>query len=112
MVKLCCRWRCPDGACRKSMSLREGSFFANSKLPLQKWLVLLHWWCREYAVTDAAEEAKITKAAAIQQYQYFRDICSWRLVNHDTPLMLGGPGVVVQIEESLFHHKPKVKNVL
>ena len=26
---------------------------------------------------------------------------------HDSPLMLGGNGVVVQIDESLFRHKPK-----
>ena len=40
--------------------------------------------------------------------QYFRDICSWRLLNHDAPLMLAGLGVVVHIDESLFIHKPKV----
>ena len=73
-----------------------------SKLSLQKWLVLLHWWIREYLVTDAAEEAKVTETTAIQVYQYFRDICSWRLVTHDSPMLLGGPGVVVQIDESLL----------
>ena len=94
--------------CRKSQSLRDRSFFEKSKLTLQKWLVLMHWWSREYPVTDAAEEAKVTEATAIQAYQYFRDICSWRLVTHDSPIMLGGPGVVVQIDESMFMHTQKV----
>ena len=68
----------------------------------------MHWWSREYPVTDAAEEAKVTETTAIQVYQYFRDICSWRLVTHDSPILLGGPGVVVQIDESLFSHMQKV----
>ena len=70
----------------------------------------MHWWIRQYPVTDAAEEAKVTEKTAVQAYQYLRDICSWRLMNHDSPLMLGGPGVVVQIDESLFRHKPKVSS--
>ena len=58
--------------------------------------------------TDAAQEPKVKKNTAVQAYQYFRHICSWRLLNHDAPLMLGGPGVVVHIDKSLFIHKPKV----
>jgi hypothetical protein len=96
------RWRCPVTTCRKTQSLRHGSFFEKSKLSLQKWLVLLHWWIREYPVIDAAEEAKVTEATAIQVYQYFRDICSWRLLTHDSPMLLGGPCVVVEIDESLL----------
>ena len=69
----------------------------------------MHWWCRQYLVTDASQEAKVTEATGVQAYQYFRDICSWRLLNRDAPLMLGGPGVIVQIDESLFRHKPKVE---
>ena len=38
---------------------------------LQKWLLLMHWWARDYyPVTDSAQEAKISEVAAIQVYQY------------------------------------------
>ena len=66
----------------------------------------MHWWVRQYPVTDAAQEAEVTEKNPVQAY--FRDVCSWRLLNHDSVLMLGGPGVIVQIDESLFQHKPKV----
>ena len=98
------RWRCPDSTCKKSVSLRSGTFFDQSRLQLRQWIVLMYWWARQYPVSD---EAEVDEKTAIQIYQYCRDICSWRLLNHDSPLMLGGPGVVVQIDESLFRHKPK-----
>ena len=61
-------------------------------------------------MSDTCEELKILEKTAIQAYQHFRHIhvCSWRLLTHDSPLMLGGPGIVVQIDASLFRHKPKV----
>ena len=83
------------------------SFFEQSRLQLRQWIVLVYWWAREYPVKDAAEEAEVDEKTAIQIYQYCRDLCSWRLLNHDSPMMLGGQGVVVQIDESLFRHKPK-----
>ena len=91
--------------CRKCISIREGSFFTKSKLTLQKWLILMYWWVREYAVGDASEEAKVTANSAVQVYQWMRDVCSTKLKQH--PIKLGGPGVVVQINESLYRHKPK-----
>ena len=74
----------------RSNMQEAGSFFDKSKLSLQTWLVLLHWWCRQNSATDAAEEAKVTEATAVQVYQYFHDICSWRLFTLDSPLMIGG----------------------
>ena len=59
-----CRWRCP--ACRRTLSIRDGSFFSRSRLPLQKWLLLIYWWGRQYPVGDAMEEAEVTEATAIQ----------------------------------------------
>ena len=77
-------------------------------MPLQKWLLLLHWWSRQYPVKDAAEEVQVSLVSAIQVYAYMRDVCSHRLCNIDPPIKLRGPGKVVSIDESLFSHTPKV----
>ena len=61
-----------------------------------------------YPVSNAAQEAEVDEKTAIQIYQYCRDICSWRLLNRDAPLMLGGQGVVVKIDESLFQAQAQV----
>lgn len=42
----------------------------------------------------------------VQVYQWLWDVCSTKLVS--SPIKLGGCGVVVQIDKSLFWHKPKV----
>lgn len=102
------RWRCPD--CKKCVSVRKGSFFEKSKISLRQWILLLHWWARQYPVTDAGPDVGVTEPTAIQVYSYFRDVCSHRLCNIDPPIKLGGPGTVVAIDESLFTHKPKVNN--
>ena len=52
-------------------------------------------------MTKAAEEAKVSGS---RPERYLRG----RLTTVDSPLLLGGQGVVVQIDESLFRHKPKV----
>ena len=87
-----CIFRC--ASCKTTKSLRAGSFFSKSKLTLQQWLVLLYWWVREYPLTDAAEEARIGRDTAIDAYQWFREVCSTKLIQN--PIRLGGPGKVVQ----------------
>ena len=57
---------------------------------------------------DAADNAKISEKTAIDIYQFFRDVCSTKLLQ--SPIVLGGISKVVQIDESLFNHKPKVKS--
>ena len=59
-----------------------------------------------YPVTDAAEEAKVEDNTAVAAYQWLREVCSTKLLS--LPIKLGGSGVIVQIDESLFRHKPKV----
>ena len=98
-------WYCPQCYTRKS--IRDGSFFSKSKITLQKWMILLHFWVHQYPVTDAMQEAEVDRRTAIDVYQWLREICSSSLI-HGPQIVLGGPGIVVQIDESLFRHKPKV----
>ena len=81
-------------------------FFSKLRFPLQTWLLMLSLWAREYPVSDAAEEAEISSRVAIDIYQWLCEVCTAKLLQ--TQIILGGPGVVVQIDESLFRHKPKV----
>ena len=98
-------WRCPQ--CKRTKSIRDGSFFSKSRLPLQKWLLLLHYWSKEFPVKDAADDADTQKNTACDVYRWLREVCSTKLLQ--TPIILGGRGIVVQIDESLFRHKVKVR---
>jgi len=64
-------------------------------------------WAREFLVTDFADEAEISEHTACDIYQWLREVCSTQLLQ--SPVVLGGTGVVVQIDESQFRHKPKVQ---
>lgn len=56
--------------CKTQRNIRHGNFFSKPKLPLQKWLLMLYMWAREYPVTDAAQEADIR----------LREMCSTKLL--------------------------------
>ena len=97
---------CPT--CKTRKSIRSGSFFEKSHITLQKWLLLLHLWSREYAVTRVSEDVGIDSSTACDVYQWLREVCSTKLLHMQ--IVLGGQNATVQIDESLFRHKPKVKN--
>lgn len=71
-------WYC--SACKTTKSIRESSFFAKSRLPLQKWMLVMYWWARQYPVSDCKDEAEIAKHTAIDMYQWLREVCSTRLL--------------------------------
>ena len=40
-------WECPVNHCRKRRSIRAGSFFEDSKIPLHRWLYIIWLWSIE-----------------------------------------------------------------
>ena len=72
-------------------------------------MYMVHSWATNHAVTEAIKDVKIGQKMGIQ---WNRDICSWKLIN-GPPIKLGGPGAIVQIDESVFtHHAGKGKHLL
>jgi hypothetical protein len=58
-----------------------------------------HLWSPGTKVNSVERQVQIGEKTVIQMFQYLRDVCSTKLLS--TPVELGGPGVVVQIDESL-----------
>ncbi|KAA3669764.1 uncharacterized protein DEA37_0006204, partial [Paragonimus westermani] len=61
---------------------------------------LAFYWLIEIPVSTTAELVGVTRATAIQWYQYCRDICSTKMLALQQ--QLGGPGHIVQIDETLM----------
>ena len=92
-------WSC--SLCKTTKSIRVNSFFAKSKLTLRQWFIMIVWWAREYPVGKAASEAEVTETTSCQVYEWLREVCSTRLLQ--TAIILGGPGVIVEVDESPNH---------
>lgn len=93
-------WRCPRRGCQKRMSVRRGTIFENSKLPISKALQLMYWWCQELSVAQAAHEVGVSQVTVIDWFLRFREICADQLIATTGPI--GGAGHVVEIDESKF----------
>ena len=61
-----CVWRCPQ--CK---TLRESVREVFFRMPLKKWLLLLHCWVHQYPAKDASEEAEVDPNTACDIYRNF-----------------------------------------
>ena len=82
-------------------TIRAGSFFERSRITLDKWLYVTYIWSQGTKVNSVERQVQIGEKTVIQMFQYLRDVCPTKLLS--TPVELGGPGVIVQIDESLFN---------
>ena len=100
-------WRCPRQACRRTYSIRKGSFFEKSHLALWQIVAMTYCWSiecgksRRLSQDQLKLELEINSSHTIADWkQYCRDICVEYFTNH--PQQIGGPGHIVEIDESLF----------
>ena len=77
------------------------------RCPLGSIVYMVYSWATGRAVGEATKDVKIGTKMGINIYQWCRDMCSWKLIN-GPPIMLGGQGAIVQIDESVFTHQGKV----
>ena len=96
-------WKCPDNKCYKRITLRENTFFYNSKLSMTSIITLCYGWFHGIKQKVIAKEAEIAKNhwnTTVNWYNFCRDVCREKLLidNH----AIGGPGKTVEIDESAF----------
>ena len=51
-------------------------------------------------MTDAAKETSVSVRVTVDWFHSFRDVCTQYFLDH--PIVIGGPGTMVEIDESKF----------
>jgi transposase-like protein len=95
------RWRCTRNQCKTECGLRKGTWLENSSLPYRKVVLFLYAWSREMtSIRYCEHELSISKKTAIDWNNMIREVCAMDLLAN--PVVLGGPGRIVEVDESLF----------
>lgn len=86
-----CRVRQKEGAnslnsafwcafCRRDFSILHGTFFEKMNISVRDVLLVMWFWATEVRSGCTAQSTGLRKQAVIQIYRYFRDICSWKVL--------------------------------
>ena len=99
-------WRCSKRGCNGATSMRQKSWFSGSRLSIEKVLALTYPWAHKFTTTQAVHETSLddettSTETVIDWYNYCREVCADRIMNHHAG-PIGGPGTTVEIDESKF----------
>ena len=99
-------WRCSTRGCNWAASMRQKSWFSGSRLSIEKVLALTYAWGHKFTTTQAVHETSLddettSTETVIDWYNYCREVCADRIMNHHAG-PIGGPGTTVEIDESKF----------
>jgi len=93
--------RCPR--CRKFSKLTAETFFEETKLSFKQILTFMFLWCAGQGQKEAGDVMGFSSQhTKVDYYNFFRDICSHHLQNTPGLFQFGGPGHVVQVDESVI----------
>ncbi|XP_071051422.1 uncharacterized protein [Onthophagus taurus] len=86
--------------CAKTVSFRNGTIFANSRLEIRQILGFVYLWVEKTPLTVIAKVTKMSLTTAVGWASFFREVLLDKYLLH--PEILGGPGSIVEIDESQF----------
>lgn len=90
---------CDKKECRKSKSIRNGSFFARSKLSLCEGMLFIHLWSKGYSEKLITDDFPFSTPTVVNWSRYCRDLCLYHFETDNS--VIGGHGVTVEIDETL-----------
>jgi transposase-like protein len=97
------RWYC--SACKTRRTLRRGSFFTKSHLPLKTLVTLIYMWANQWPHTLILSELRLALQTIVDWRNFMRDVCvKWK---QEKAPKLGGfteeiEFKIVEIDESAF----------
>ncbi|XP_066923367.1 uncharacterized protein [Clytia hemisphaerica] len=99
------KWRCPR-PCQRTLSLRDGSFFAQwPKIRLGRLFMVIYYWSNNIGVTKIETMTDLPLKTVLAVCQSLRTVCGNHLQRN--PIVVGGGGFVVQIDETMMHHRQR-----
>ncbi len=88
--------------CKRKKSVRSKSIFYNSRLSLRKLLNMCLAFVAGKSVQEAAAVCGLSHGVAVKWFAILRNVCSNALQREAT--CVGGPGVEVQVDETMVCH--------
>jgi transposase-like protein len=93
-------WRCLNKKCNKKIFIRLGSWFEKHILTLENFLLITYFWVYKASEIFVRHELDICRQTVVDWYNFSRQVCTSILeINSEK---LGGPGKIVEIDESKF----------
>ena len=93
-------FRCTTCKNKPWFSIRSNRFFSDIRLPLFILMKLIFYWAIQVKITDIANILDVSAKTIVKYFKIIREICI-KALNREN-LKIGGPGIVVEIDESLF----------
>ena len=90
-------YRCNHKNCRKEISMRKNTIFGNTRLKLEKTIMLLYLCVNGYSTKTIELELKISRPTIAKFKRNYRKLL--KVIEEQKSNMLGGYGRIVQIDE-------------
>ncbi|KAG0424975.1 hypothetical protein DMUE_6063, partial [Dictyocoela muelleri] len=102
------RWYCGNKLCenyKTSLSIRHRSVFIEFRKPLSSIFLYIYCWASSKNIKDVCKDYSVSRPTLSAIYKFLRSRVSEFFAKE--PIRLGGPGIICQVDESLFVHKVK-----
>lgn len=106
--KECYNWRCLNGACchyQTTKSVKTGSFFESFRSSIRSMMIAIHFYAHLERQIDVINQCGLNKGV-IKSMK--KTLCSkFKSFFSENPIKLGGPGVIVQVDETKLNFNVK-----
>ena len=94
------RWRCMKRGCRKTKSVRSGSFFEHVRLSLLKSMLFIHLWSKGYKEKLMLDDFDFSAQTVVDWSRFCREMCEYCIDSME--MVIGGEGSVVELDETVI----------